>query len=369
MILLSNYVCKNCVNDDSVVGISFNKDNLCSYCEEYYLHEKELCDYENLEKLWIDRVNLYKGKGPYDAIVGISGGKDSTYVLYNLINKYKLKVLAITIDNGFLNSWSKDRINSLVKDLNVDHQYIEYPKEILSELYKLSIKSTGAICTGCSCMIYMASVQLASKLGVPMVVHGRSRSQMLKNLSFNKINDISLPFLLSALKPANTKALELTYKSIFETINSSFPKEFVCKLEDYFPKFPDGKPVEFAPYFLYHKYNELEMVNFLEKNMDWKRPNDYQVLSHYDCDAHDGCSYLYEIAESHPHIMTELSFSIREGSMSRHEGLKRLHEENFTKIPQKSMDSISKYTNWNTQELIKIAENLRDNKRPITQTK
>jgi tRNA(Ile)-lysidine synthase TilS/MesJ len=39
--------------------------------------------------------------GQYDCLVPLSGGKDSTYVLYLCARVYGLKVLAMNFDNGF----------------------------------------------------------------------------------------------------------------------------------------------------------------------------------------------------------------------------------------------------------------------------
>jgi len=109
---MNRQVCKKCVNDISISGISFNSKGICNFCEEYKRIKPIISDYNSLEKLWKGRIEKYKGIGEYDALVGLSGGKDSTYILYQLINKYKLKVKAWTIDQGFLTKWSKERIES-----------------------------------------------------------------------------------------------------------------------------------------------------------------------------------------------------------------------------------------------------------------
>ncbi len=96
---------------------------MCKFCEEYEIISPVISDYVSLKKLWLGRVEKHKGKGEYDAFVGLSGGKDSTYVLYQLKNKYKLKVKAWTIDQGFLTSESRERVESIVSELGVDHEY------------------------------------------------------------------------------------------------------------------------------------------------------------------------------------------------------------------------------------------------------
>jgi len=43
-----------------------------------------------------------KGKRNYDTFVAYSGGKDSTYTLMTLKQDFGLKVLAVTLDHGFV---------------------------------------------------------------------------------------------------------------------------------------------------------------------------------------------------------------------------------------------------------------------------
>ncbi|WP_269849851.1 adenine nucleotide alpha hydrolase family protein [Methanosarcina horonobensis] len=55
--------------------------------------------WQKLKKLFED----YGGKGKYDVIYALSGGKDSSYTLYKLKQDYPfLKVLAVQFDNGFI---------------------------------------------------------------------------------------------------------------------------------------------------------------------------------------------------------------------------------------------------------------------------
>ncbi|MCX8131513.1 MAG: hypothetical protein N3I35_15650 [Clostridia bacterium] len=356
-------LCKCCVNDRSVSGIKFDETGTCSYCSEYYRYEDKLNDFDCLEKLWMERINTYKGKGPYDAIMGISGGKDSTYVLYQLVNTYKLKVLAVSVDNGFLNDWSKDRIASITSELGVEHRYITYPEELLKKLYVSSIKAVASPCIACSYMIYMGSISYAAELGIPMMIHGRSPAQMLKYFSSEKSPDMVIPFLFSSLKHINEVNLDNTYKDVYDSFKRIFPVEFMDDLTPLYPDFKGKQPVEFMPYFVYHKYNETEMVDFLEKHMKWKRPDNYELMSHYDCDAHDAGGYLYEIAEGRPHIMPELSVAVRQGLISRDEAIKTLYRSQMSSLPEKSMNALSKYVGLDKDFLQEIARGVAERKR------
>ena len=129
----NNQVCTRCVNDKTVKHISFNNEGVCSFCTSYEKDYDKLHDYKNLEKLFLTKLNP-SGSYDYDCAVGFSGGKDSTYVLYKLVKEYKLKVYAFTLDNGFLSDEAKERINEIVNDLGVKHEYVECDTALLKKL-------------------------------------------------------------------------------------------------------------------------------------------------------------------------------------------------------------------------------------------
>jgi len=357
-IVMERNVCNKCVNDISVPGISFNGNNTCNYCEEYEKLKLKLTDYDALMKLWLDRIKEYKGQGEYDALVGLSGGKDSTYVLYQLKNIYGLKVKAWTLDQGFLTKWSKERIESIVSELGVDHEYSVVDQEKIAPLYILSIMATGGPCYTCSYVMYGLFIKTASEQNIPMAVHGRSRPQMLKIYSPHNEIDPYKPFLEMSLKPIEDVNLTKTYEDIVAVLNKLLPANELEKFSEFFPDFQNGNVAEFVPYFLYHPYDETRLVEFLEANMNWKRHQNYEIFTHFDCAAHDAAGYLYEIADGRPFIMPELSVSIREEKLSREDAVKRLEKEIFTKFPTDSMETLIKYVNKSQKSLISNAKRI-----------
>jgi len=74
------------------------------------------------EKVRLGALKQLKKRFP-NAVIGLSGGKDSTYVLCKIVKKHKLKVLAVTFNNGFLTEFAKKSIENTVCKLGVDHIY------------------------------------------------------------------------------------------------------------------------------------------------------------------------------------------------------------------------------------------------------
>ena len=103
--------CINCVLPETFPGIKFDEDGVCNFCRNFRgaknLEERKLRYRQRFEKL----IKEHKGRVAYDAIMSYSGGKDSTYVLSILKERYRLNVFAVTFDNGFIPDgyWSDEK--------------------------------------------------------------------------------------------------------------------------------------------------------------------------------------------------------------------------------------------------------------------
>jgi tRNA(Ile)-lysidine synthase TilS/MesJ len=109
---------------------------------------------------------------PYDALIGISGGKDSSYMLYLLREVYDLNVLTFTKDGGFLADDAKERIRVLVEAFGVPHLYARDP--LAPELSAIFMKRTGNFCAPCELSTFNLSAMIAREYNVPLLVLGSS---------------------------------------------------------------------------------------------------------------------------------------------------------------------------------------------------
>lgn len=67
-----------------------------------------------------------KGK-KYDCMVGLSGGRDSTFTLWKLVHDYQLWVLAVHYNNPFSSPHALKNIERACETLNVDKISWEFP--------------------------------------------------------------------------------------------------------------------------------------------------------------------------------------------------------------------------------------------------
>lgn len=111
-------VCKRCImSDKGDPTIRFDSNGICNYCTDALKEmEKNYFPNEKGEKLLQEMLVKVKEKGKnskYDCIMGVSGGLDSSYLLY-LASKWDLRILAIHINDGFDTEISKENIKKLI---------------------------------------------------------------------------------------------------------------------------------------------------------------------------------------------------------------------------------------------------------------
>lgn len=115
-------ICVRCVMDETAPNIQFDDKGICNFCRDF---ENKLSQLQMLHGDPLKLSNLVEqikadGKGkPYDCIVGLSGGVDSSFVLHGVVEA-GLRPLAVHLDNGWNSELAVANIHALVNKLNVD---------------------------------------------------------------------------------------------------------------------------------------------------------------------------------------------------------------------------------------------------------
>lgn len=108
--------CATCLFDSSMAAI--HEDEICEYCKlQETLHNQALEPFDNVLK----RI---KGSGKYDCLIGISGGEDSSILLYLALSRWHLNTLVIHFDNRSNRPEANYNIELLTSKLGVN--FIRY---------------------------------------------------------------------------------------------------------------------------------------------------------------------------------------------------------------------------------------------------
>jgi N-acetyl sugar amidotransferase len=117
-------ICANCVMDSTDSKITFDKKGVCDHCNTYYTdilpkwHTDER-GHKALEEIIFKIKKEGKGKD-FDCLMGMSGGIDSSYLLYVMVEKYGLRPLVFHVDAGWNSQIAVNNIERLVDGLGLD---------------------------------------------------------------------------------------------------------------------------------------------------------------------------------------------------------------------------------------------------------
>ena len=116
--------CINCVMDTTDSKIVFDDKGICDHCNTFYSdilpkwHTDEKGD-RALKKI-VKKIKK-EGKGKdFDCIMGMSGGIDSSYLLYIMVKKYDLRPLVFHVDAGWNSQIAVNNIQRLIDGLGLD---------------------------------------------------------------------------------------------------------------------------------------------------------------------------------------------------------------------------------------------------------
>lgn len=342
--------CRRCVLPETCVNIDFDEEGICNFCHGHDRYQAGLRDYGKLQGLLASRIDRVRGKQKYDCLVGLSGGKDSSYVAYRMTRHHGLRALLVTYDNGFLTDYAKRNIAVMVERLGQDHVFLKPPPEYHQAIYRGCMKKFGVPCIGCTFPGMLMCIKLAVEQEIPLLVHGRSPAQMFKELTDGTF-DPFLQVIYGNLEPYDAernKHLVVAVTRRMLRLLRSLVRDRALRRGSPPIFHPDLKRLasadhapEFVGLFVYEPYDELQIMDEMERELGWIRPETPSILSHEDCRVHHAAAHFYNEVCGLPIVCQELGTMVRRGEISRRDALERLHRDEATVLKEVPSEQVA----------------------------
>ena len=162
---------------ETTEGLEFDENGICTACtsSEQKMHINWKERREILESL-IDEAkkNAKENDSPYDCIVPISGGKDSTYQLHVLVNVFKLRVLAVTFSHNWYSKIGFYNLVNCLEEFNVDHIQFTPNRKSVGVAARKSLQAIGDACWHCHSGVGSFPLHIAVKFKIPLLIWGES---------------------------------------------------------------------------------------------------------------------------------------------------------------------------------------------------
>jgi len=312
--------CTRCVLPETFPGITFDDEGVCNYCRAFkgvtVLNESKKKYRNRFDEL----IKKLSKKGRYDCLMAYSGGKDSTYTLAVLKERYNLSILALTVDNGFISPRTIENIHNVAEDLGIDNIIYKPRFDLLKKIFRKAehsmmypmkaLERASAICTSCMGIIKFLALRIAIEERIPFIVYGWSPGQAPIEASIFKNN----PSMIRSMQKVLLEPME---EAAGEEIINYFLTEEHFSQEERFPY--NISPLAFLD------YNEEEIIRKIGE-LGWEKPSDTDPNS-TNCLLNTlGIKIHRDMLHFHPYAF-ELAKLVREGYMDREEAIKRLEEK------------------------------------------
>jgi tRNA(Ile)-lysidine synthase TilS/MesJ len=316
-------ICQRCILPETFPGIHFDDRGVCNHCrrEESSLQKaagKKAQYRERLDQL----VNGVKGIAPvYDAILAYSGGKDSSYTLELLQDRYSLRLLAFTFDNHFGSDRSWENIKAICDATGADHMAVRPPWLTMRNVFSLTAREdifaaptllrASAICTACIGLVKSLALKIALEMDIPLLAFGWSPGQAPIQAAIMKTN------------PALIRQNQAAWINAFPTeIRESIKRYFIP--ERYYETYKDQFPYNVHP-LAFFDYDEDQIKNKLA-GLGWKEPTDTDTNSS-NCLLNAFANQCHiRRHRFHPYVW-EIANMVRQGVMDRDEGMEKIYSE------------------------------------------
>lgn len=162
--------CSQCLSMSTRPRITFDERGWCNACR--WMERKKSLNWTSrqteLEQL-LDKHR--RNDGSFDCMVPVSGGKDGSYVAYNLKHKYGMNPLCLTVSPALPLLLGDENLRAFVES-GYNHISINPSYEAMRLLNRVGFMEMGFPYYGWLIAIHSAPVRMAQQLGIGLIFYG-----------------------------------------------------------------------------------------------------------------------------------------------------------------------------------------------------
>lgn len=323
--------CSRCLLPSSLPGSNFNCAGECAWCQ---------CDFPAYAPQGEDRLvdvieQTRDPKAAADCLVGISGGKDSSYAVLQLKHRFGLRVEAFTYVHDAMTEFAQETARAVCRKLGVKQHVLSLPGrthvDLFTAFFEAWIESgdpfvAATTCAACKHM-HLLGTRLAKERGIPLVVWANCP---LENppVSGVKEGDSAGTVYPGArsLLPHLGRRLRADRK-----FRRAFGRHASTCLLGWLAVRPESPylhwrypQVRHLRYYDYCRWQRDEIVSALRAQADWDTPTQEPNDWHSDCLLHVLKEYMSQFTLGAGSDDAHLSNQIRHGLLTREQASREL---------------------------------------------
>lgn len=324
--------CSKCILPETYPSIHYDEAGVCNYCRNY-IPEK----YEKLEEFEKLLISLRNEDKKYNCLIGLSGGRDSSYLAFKAIKEFGLRPLAYSFDNGHMPESAKKNIRNISEILGIKTIIIEkdvakndesFKRMFLAWAKKPSLGMIQSFCIGCRGGINKYIPEIIKKYDIKYLIDGGNYLEKTSyKLGFLGVDRDDSSLYGSANEESDFPKYLLMAKLFNEIVRNPYYLSFHLLKNgflDYIQGF--GKYSEFIKIrpFMYERYDEEKVISIIKNELNWETPSYFPLNWRSDCTIAMLKNYCYQKMVGFSDYDCALSNMIREGSIDRGTAAERI---------------------------------------------
>lgn len=328
--------CTQCILPETFPGITFDERGVCIHCQAH--SSLKLKPQIELEEIF-DR---YRSKnGSPDCLVAFSGGRDSSYGMHLIKDKYKMNPVAYSYDWGMVTDLARRNQSRICGKLGIEHVWVSADikfkrdnirKNVNAWMSNPHVGMVPLFMVGDKTFLYHAN-RVMKNMGLNLIIFCPNNLERTNfKASYCGINASDFGDQVHHLKMSGKIKLLSFYAMQYlknpRYINGSIADVVAGFLSYYVMK------QDFLYLFDYENWDEKEIDELLKKEYDWEWDPNYPSSWRIG----DGTAPFYNMIYFMHAGFTEndcfRSNQIREGVIGRDEALRRTQEENIPRFSE-----------------------------------
>lgn len=324
--------CSKCLLPETFPFIEYDESGICNYCRNYKIKNEP----KPIDEL-LELVKRYRrSDGGPDCIIPFSGGRDSTYTLHVARSVLNLNPIAFTYDWGMVTDLARRNIARVCGKLGVENIIVSADiswkrenirKNILAWLRRPHLGMIPLFMAGDKFFYYYTD-QVKKQTGIRLNIWGINP---LENTDF-KVGFLGVPpdhqkkriYSLSAKRKARL------FLGVAENIlhNPRYLNSSVCDTLGSFVARSIVPHRDYYHLFDYFRWDENEIEKLVLEEYCWETAVDTRTTWRIGDGTAAFYNYIYFTAAGFSEYETFRSNQIREGMLSREEGMQLVMIEN-----------------------------------------
>lgn len=307
--------CLRCGLSDATPGSDLDSDQICAACKKYDKIAPVVDSWfgtsKDLTSILADARK--EDLAQFDCVHLLSGGKDSVYALYRLID-LGFRPFALTLDNGFISESAKENIRRVVADLAVPHEFAK-PSH-MGTIFRESLDRHSNVCHGCFKTIYTLGLNKALEVAAPLVTTGLSRGQLFET------RFAPGQFSPDRFDPVAIDAAVDQARRLYHRVNDTVRQTLACGA------ILDGSALDritFVDFFRYEDVALSDMLDYLNSRTPWRRPKDTGRSS--NCLINAAGIHIHLKERGFHNYAVPYAWDVRLGHKSRQEAIEELNDD------------------------------------------